>query len=499
MGKLVYTLVSSAYFVDEKWGFGSPHAGMKVMASIAHEPRNGKTVPVTWLVSPKSAIIESDLLTRYHEGFGDVVGYMLTFEGHGMNRHATLLQPDRHDDLVAHVAAEIGIIKDALPWADIRILGTGYRSNSLVSACEKLNISGLWGNCPFQIGTDGITDFGAPFGQWYVNPANYKKPARMMGKVMSMEWTARDLNKSFHLARPEAYSTDPNDVESESKCTATNVAYWTAIMDQYARNLHLNDYLFIHQHQEAHEMDTKPVCIPFTRERVDLTARMLGTFLDHVTARDDVVIVDGNKALSLFHEHYKGIQPAVLAYFEDIPIHELCPEYKAAVKDSVAKPKHVWLSFNETFFERVERFVETPGWLLQEPPWKHAFFYYDADCMLVFDKPHHEPAWICNYTDEEGRPWDDELMLSEPVVPEARVVERAQEGGDALEVHVAVESPKFMPYGVAIWGADFNACTVSASTYTVTPRVINDGLLFARCNLQQGTNAFTLTVAGKDR
>ena len=36
-----------------------------------------------------------------------------------------------------------------------------------VQVLNDLNILGMWGSCPFQIGTDKITDFGAPWGQWY--------------------------------------------------------------------------------------------------------------------------------------------------------------------------------------------------------------------------------------------------------------------------------------------------------------------------------------------
>ncbi|MBN2153748.1 MAG: hypothetical protein JW839_19985, partial [Candidatus Lokiarchaeota archaeon] len=93
MGKLVYTLISSAYFVDEKWGYGSPHEGITKMGEIAHKPRrfdhkDGFTIPVTWLVTPKSALIERELLTGFNKAFKDQVGYMLNVDNHSMNRHS---------------------------------------------------------------------------------------------------------------------------------------------------------------------------------------------------------------------------------------------------------------------------------------------------------------------------------------------------------------------------------------------------------------------------
>ncbi len=499
MGKLVYSLLSSAYFVDEHWGYGSPHEGIQVMARIAHKERarGGKkiTIPVTWLVSPKSALIERELFTEYHEKHGDVVGYMLTYNGHGMNRHADLLKPERKDDLKKHVTSEIAIIKDALPWAVIRVLGTGYRSNTLVQVMEELGLGGLWGYCPFQIGTDGITDFGVPWGSWYVNPADFKKPQKMMGKVIALEWTMRDLSKAFHQGRAEAYSTDPNDVESDRKCTDTNIKYWEALLARYLGNLDLNEYIFFQQHQEAHEMDTVPVCIPFTRERVEYTSKMLDLFLDHLASKDSVIIADANEAIRIFHDHNKGIQPASCIYWEDIPIQDASPEYKKAVENRPGNAKHVWLSFNEKFHAYVDGFFSQENWLLKEPPWKHSFFYHDAECMLVFDKPNAEPVWICNYTDEEGRKWHDELMLSEETIPAAEVEQALdKEGGETLNFTISVASKKFMPYGIAIWGNDFSKHAIIKGPARGSAKIINDTLLFVRLNLREGENESSIKV-----
>ncbi|MHA1997973.1 MAG: hypothetical protein ACTSU9_07630 [Promethearchaeota archaeon] len=504
MGKLIYTLISSAYFVDEKWGYGSPHAGIINMGKIAHKERkkNGKkgtvTIPITWLVSPQSATIENDLLTDFHEQFGDVVGYMLNKENHSIKRHPELMLPENKDALKEHIKGEISIIKDQLPWADIQIVGTGYRSNSLIEVLDDLDILGVWGNCVFQIGTDGITDWGAPWGQWYVNPKNYKRPLKYYGKVISMEWTSRDLNKAFHTGQAEAYSTDPNDAESLKKCTGENIKYWEAFLEQYCHNLEFNEYVFFHQHQEAHEMEASPVCIPFTQERVDLTSKMLDKFLDYIVTLKDIEIMDGNKALRLFHETYKGNQPQSYMYFEDIPIYDLSPEYKEAVTGKVHQPKHIWLSFNEGFYNYVDRFFSQPDWILKEPPWKHSFFYYDADCMLVFDKPLENPIWICNYSDRENRQWDDELMLSEESIPLPIVEQNAcLEEQDKIEFEINIDSEKDMPFGVALWG-NYRECAIENTSFVGTTKIIKDKLLFLRFNLKKGENNITLEITQKD-
>ncbi|MEX2719342.1 MAG: hypothetical protein Q6353_019435 [Candidatus Sigynarchaeum springense] len=505
-GKLVYTLLSSAYFVDEKWGYGSPHQGIIKMGGIAHKPRKfgGKdnfSIPVTWLVTPKSALIERELLTNFNQKFRDQVGYMLNVDNHSMNRHTDLLKPERKKDLEAHVAREIAEIKEILPWADIQVVGTGYRSNSLVQVLGDLNILGMWGSCPFQIGTDHITDFGAPWGQWYVNPQNYKCPKKFLGKVINLEWTCRDLNKAFHYVQPEAYSTDPNDAESEFKCTDTNVEYWKALLAQYMRNLDLNEYIFFHQHQEAHEMEATPTCVPFMKSasgRIDFTAKMLDLFLDHVVTQKDLLIMDANEAVRLYHDTYKGNQPECYMYFEDIPIHEINPVYKKHVEGRPFKPKHIYLSFNEQFYNYVDKFVAQENWWLKVPPWKESFFYYDSECMLVFDKPGQAPVWICNYMEEEGRRFDDELMLSEEKIPPHLVEHQiADEKGEVMNVAIAVKSEKVMPYGIALWGKDFDLASVEVvhSATAVHAKVINDTLLFIRFNVNKGQNEIELKVS----
>jgi hypothetical protein len=495
MGKLVYTLISSAYFVDEKWGFGSPHHGILTMGEIAHKRRPNAAgeemmFPVTWLVSPKSAMIERDLFTRFHDDFGDAVGYMLNKDDHSMDRNKELMLPENENDLKAHVDAEINTVKDILSWAEIKVVGTGYRSTSLVHVLADLDIPGMWGSCPFQIGTDNITDFGAPWGQWYVNPVNFKKPVRTGGRVINIEWTARDLNKAFHYAQPEAYSTDPNDVESQAKCTDENVEYWKALFGQYLRNLDLNDYIFFHQHQEAHEMEATPTCIPFMQSgqgRIDYTAKMLSLFFDHVAAQENVIATTANGALEIFDEHYQGTQPPAYMYFEDIPIYELSATYVNSVKGTYQHPKHVWLSFNEEFFNKVDQFVSQPDSLLAEPPWKHSFFYYDADCMLVFDQPQAGPVWVCNY--KEPRPTNDELLLSEEFIPDASI----ENLGDVVKILVTSSKP--MPYGVAIWGNEFFEQGLVPVEEGVKLKVINDNLVFVRFDIFQGINEIMLYLS----
>ncbi len=225
---------------------------------------------------------------------------------------------------------------------------------------------------------------------------------------------------------------------------------------------------------------------------------MLDLFLDHIITRDNLEIVDANEAVRMFNARYKGNQPAAFMYFEDIPIYELSPEYKKTVEGKPFTPKHVFLSLNEDFYNYVNNFVTQTDWRLKIPPWKDTFLYYDAECMLIFDKPQQNPVWICNYS-EDNRLWNDELMLSEENVPLPSVDERIVDSkGDTFEITISVNAVKRMPYGVALWGSNFTELLridVIRSASAVHAKIVNDSLLFARFNLNVGNNEIIIRLA----
>jgi hypothetical protein len=66
---LHFCLISQAYFVDTDWGHGTPIQGVKTMGKLAH--KHG--IPITYLITEKSASDMKDILTQYHENHGDEV------------------------------------------------------------------------------------------------------------------------------------------------------------------------------------------------------------------------------------------------------------------------------------------------------------------------------------------------------------------------------------------------------------------------------------------
>jgi hypothetical protein len=66
-----------------------------------------------------------------------------------------------------------------------------------------------------------------------------------------------------------------------------------------------------------------------------------------------------------------------------------------------------------------------------------------------------------------------------------------------MNVAIAAKSEKIMPYGVVLWGKDFDLTTVEVvrSATAVHTKVINDSLLLVRFNLNKGQNEVELKIS----
>ena len=141
MGDFVYTFVSSAYHVERSWGHGTPRAGMALLAELAH----AHGIPVTWLVNPHSAEEMAERLTRWHAQSGDEVGLYLgappeARTGHEERQYFISLT---YDQMRQKIEGEAQRVAETLPWANLRVAGAGYRSNTMVAVLEDLGLDGL--------------------------------------------------------------------------------------------------------------------------------------------------------------------------------------------------------------------------------------------------------------------------------------------------------------------------------------------------------------------
>ena len=238
MGDLIYMFASlAARHADG----ATCTRGMRLLADTLH-PHG---VKITWIVSPASARIAAPLLTEWREAFGD---------------DAAVETPPLSGtlgDKKAKMAAARHAVAEALPWADVKIAAGGHQDPEIAAVLDDLGFEGLWGFCWEQIEVDEITDRGCPWGFYYMDRDQRLRPAPGRG-IIGMEWTARDLLKSFHSGNPTLYSTDPNDVARGGLCSWENIDYLKGVADNYILNTRYNDHVFLLQHQEAHEMERAP-------------------------------------------------------------------------------------------------------------------------------------------------------------------------------------------------------------------------------------------------
>lgn len=430
-GELYFTFVSSAYYMDKKWGHGMPIDGIKRVAEVAH--RNG--VPVTWLVSPKSAELGKDLFKEYHDKYGDAFGYMIqTTESEEKAWGGSYyLRNMPAKKLYARLKSESDAVRSALPWADILIAGGGLRTNLIVRILDKLGFHGLWGHCWEQTLTDDISDRGAPWGFYYASPDTYKAPNRGERGLVAVEWTARDLNLAFRTGKPETYSTDPNDVGRAGICAYRNIDYWKRMVDQYARNTKYNRMVPLAVHQEAHEMENSERIRAYNPEDIESAARMLDELFKYVK-KIGAKIVNANDAIEKYRELYPETPPTY-AIFDDV--------------------------------------------LLKKYP--EVFIYFDVNGQLFFDEGGAGPVMIRNYVGKLDPEVVDFAGVKDPPQP---VCDEELPGA----YHCLIDSDRDLAYGLAFWG-DYKELSITGAEGRVTKKILDGKLAFAGWVLKPGLNA----------
>ena len=526
---LHFSLLSQAYFVDADWGYGCPVRGVEKMGQIAH--KHG--IPLTYFVTARSADQMADILTEYHREFGDEVQQQIRFQPDGVRRmdEREAIESASIAELVDYLKGERDQIVEALPWSEptLFVAGTGIRTENLVRALEQLGYRGLHGHCPFQIGVDGLLSFATGWSSFYISADNYQCPADPDGgrdALVGLEWTARDLCKSWHYALPEVYSTDPNDVERADICTDTNVEYWKELTCQWLRNVPLNGDVFFQMHQESHEMDRGQGLSPYTPAMVEYTGRMMDEYFSWLRSRPEcrpdghpdsgvrVVFERASEQVSNYRRRCSYTPPTIMA-FKEISIAK-----EAGFWENVAKgqPYHNrdcrYLTKSQfvpskSFQEHIQRAVDEYHY--DGATWTDSLCYYDADCMLLFDDAQETAAavWAINYQKARTRPNNvteglnagpadnddiENIRWFQEVLPEPAIA--WDESGSRSTI--TVEADRSLPWGATWWDAD-NFTTKTSATIvdaTVPARawLIEGKIMFVRANLSAGVHEFTVLL-----
>nr|MDO8113266.1 hypothetical protein [Candidatus Sigynarchaeota archaeon] len=510
MNKIHFTIFSQSYYIDAQWGFGCPSGGIRNFGDLCHKHK----LPVTWLVSPKSARCEQDMFTEYHEKFGDEIAMFFRFPTgekfhHSKERDiATKLTVDDYRKLLRDQKAEV---QKWLPWADIKVAGQGIRTDAMYTALEAEGFIGMFGHCYCQIGTDSITDFGMPWGSFPMRKGSSHLPADAMNDsgIVAFEWTQRDLNKSFHTCFPELWSTDPNDVERGGVCTDTNVEYWKNLVMEYEKALPLNDHgIWFQFHQEAHEQTWGEICKPFTEARVVFCTKMMDLFFEWLAKRDDVEFLTATPAAQLYKKAVaKGTIPMHVPFkWVDVP-KDL--DFWRQVRDGkdyagqIHKNARLPVEYLYDYLNVVNGSDRVKA--MESPPWMDSYFYFDAECQLVFDEGRPAPVAIFNYVNFEP---DPDMPVDagggapgfylDPLIPSASVEVSISKQITTIRLRAENPRSKALPYGIFLWESAYPGVVQSFKGRMGIPRAVwykvspGQGV-FVRWTLQPGKNDIVIT------
>ncbi|WP_168119578.1 hypothetical protein [Paenibacillus sp. HB172176] len=429
---LIYTFVSYASHYDTPWGKGVALEGIDRTAALAHK----YNIPVTWIVNKQSVPILEERINRWHEEFGDNIILQTPFfiEDCGMDKAK----------FKAALEDAWGVIQGAFPWAGTKVAARGKIYNEVIQVLEELDFKGMWGYCWEQVWWDGITHKGIPWGSWYVDPNRYKVPHPGKGKVVACEWTARDLNLTYHSGSPVIYSTDPNDVLRAGLCTGDNIDYWKNLFEDYLVNTALNDQVFFLQQQEAHEMEFTEQFAVFPASHVEGCEGMLDLFFQHIT-QYEITLTTLPHAMELYHAHNE----------ETAPVYML-------TKDTKIRPE-------------INEYTMTMGGV-GCGPWPNAFLYYDKECQMAFVEGENTPRTYRSYVGKGNM--HDEFVEATPQV----FVSKYEKTDEHIRVVYEISYWKRLPFGLAYWDA-LEGFEVAAFSGCREAKLIGEQLVFLRLEL----------------
>jgi hypothetical protein len=414
--------------------------GMRCLADILH-PRG---VPITWIVSPESAAIAKETLTEWHTSHGDEVAVELPPLTGSFAEKKTYLMERRAQ------------IQQALPWAEATVAGGVHCDPEIVRLLAEAGFEGIWGFCWEQIEVDDITDRGCPWGFYYMDPKDRLRPSAEPS-IVAVPWLSHDLLKTYHCGLAPVYTNDPNDVARAGICSWENTAYWDAFIDNYYNNTRYNNAVFLLQHQEAHEMENNERNHCYTEEDIREAAIMMARHVDYLRRKPKIRIMSLPEAI----RHYRRITPHTV------------PSYMLWENTPTVRPNPDYT------------------WNTPVGPWPKTFLYYDTGAQMIFLDGQVQPACIRNY----GKPWDTLDYYRETHVPRPRLVRNTQYGW-RREIEIIVESPKAMPYGLALWG-DFSLYQIGHAPGLLAGKILARELLFLRYGLRPGENRFKIALEGK--
>ncbi|MHA1732554.1 MAG: hypothetical protein ACTSU5_11460 [Promethearchaeota archaeon] len=515
MGQFLFYFASQAYFDPLRGDGGAfPHRGVEDYGNLVHE----FGIPVTWLTNARGAELGRDLFTKFHEDDGDeVILWCLPFQGADTGKKRDFVLEMSEGDVLEYVREEQAGLRAALPWARVDHCGFFYRTPAVVRALYKVGMKSVYGHCWEEFDTDGVTDAGAPWGFYYVDPdVCWKRPRPAFPSergIVANEWLQHDLNKVWnYYGSSSVFSWDPNDVGRAGVCDGRQVDYWKAAFREYYKNREWNDFIPFVFHQEAHEQESTPggweVYDPAT---VANTAEMTAEFLAFLTSGEfpDLVVSTLPAAVEEYRRSFAHTNPTYML-FRDVPVST--PEWLRRREECLAvyeEAKREEEEAGETLDPERDyaklKFLFPPsryGWqgAIHADPFPESFVYYDTEVQLFFHEGRSRPVKAYNYTKEVDADlknlYFNKYLFTDGDYAKVEVEVRGDTGSG---FEVKFRAPKVLPYGLCLWG-DFSGGRWKAEEvlhpskllFLKGLKVVDGRLAFARVNLVDGNSVLAI-------
>ena len=404
---------------------------MERMAQVAHS----ENVPVGWILNYETAKTEKEQLDSYHKQFGDEI-------------------------IMLRGAESIEDWKKLFPWARLNMTGGARPDAKGLASAQKEGVAGIWGYCDQQVGIDGITHWGCPWGLFYLSHKTPFIPPAGPGTVVGAPWTIRDLHKCYHLGNAINFGIDPIEmVRSKTLCTGNDITLFQDLYDELLANTPWNDRVYCCLHEEA----GGPFVPPGKTHSVE------GASLADSQAMYDMI-----KAW-LAYARKNGATITTLPQAVD--------QYREAAKgktmSSTLLTKDKMHGSINWYADPLPRGIQH-GNMGPAGHFPDTLFHFDDECQLVFVHPDVLPRTVLNYRAQH------EVGPNQPYpkvqVSPTLVDWQHSRQGDSRTYRYRIQSFYSMPYGVAEWGR-FEGWEL-AQTNTVTAKIVDNQVLLVRFNIE---------------
>lgn len=417
--------------------------GMQLLADTAHK----YGYPVTWLLRPFAAVEAGDRLKKWHEQYGDEVGWLCAFT------------PGNEAE------AEFKALKDATPWQD-RIVSAGQvnYNETWVSLFQRLGIEEVWGRCYEQSDCDGISDRGCPYGFYYLRPNNCKAPNNQPGGLVSVPWLSNDPNLIFWTGLQSQLTFDPDDVVDMGFITPGRYEAWYGLVDQFQKQTRFNKIVPLIVQQE------------YDAPTLKATAGYLDALFAYFKEKG-IKVVPLREAVSRYKAAVGDFTPPTYGVYDNLGNLELIrnpatpdPSRKFAFEkvNQPIRESDRGATFNGCY---ATHRIQTSGKQLYYSPdgkdyFDHGrlFVYYDQNGLLSFEENNPRPKRITSYLELpsglHGFSVLPELSFTydtDKFIPNVSVKKEDEASG--IKIHITIEpfhpnpvAAKRLPYGVMVWG-----------------------------------------------